>query len=54
MGQVFDITQSSPEWSPFPGLTGEQIVRGDGLFREVLDALPAAVYITDAEGQIAY
>jgi PAS domain S-box-containing protein len=54
MGQVFDITQSSPEWSPFPGLTGEQIIRGDGLFREVLDALPAAVYITDAEGQITY
>lgn len=33
---------------------GEALARGDGYFREVLDALPAAVYITDAAGLITY
>jgi PAS domain S-box-containing protein len=33
---------------------GEAIARGDGYFRGVLDALPAAVYITDADGRITY
>jgi PAS domain S-box-containing protein len=32
----------------------EAFARGDDYFREVLDALPAAVYITDAEGIITY
>ena len=33
---------------------GEAAVRGDGFFREVLEALPAAVYVTDAEGRILF
>jgi PAS domain S-box-containing protein len=33
---------------------GKAIASNDGYFREVLDALPAAVYITDAEGVITY
>jgi PAS domain S-box-containing protein len=30
------------------------LMRGDRQFREVLDALPAAIYTTDAEGRITY
>jgi two-component system, chemotaxis family, CheB/CheR fusion protein len=33
---------------------GEAITRGDHYFRDVLQALPAAVYTTDAEGRITY
>jgi PAS domain S-box-containing protein len=33
---------------------GEALSRGDGYFRAVLDALPAAIYITDAIGLITY
>ena len=33
---------------------GEAVAHGDGYFREILDALPAAVYITDAAGVITY
>jgi PAS domain S-box-containing protein len=33
---------------------GKAIASNDGYFREVLNALPAAVYITDAEGVITY
>ena len=33
---------------------GEAVLRGESHFREVLDALPAAVYVTDATGLITY
>ena len=33
---------------------GEALVRGDDHFRQVLDLLPAAVYITNASGRITY
>jgi PAS domain S-box-containing protein len=33
---------------------GAMLARGDDYFRDVLDALPAAVYTTDAAGQITY
>jgi PAS domain S-box-containing protein len=33
---------------------GEAFARGEDYFREVLDALPAAIYITDAAGLITY
>ena len=32
----------------------EGLVAGDGTVREILDALPAAVYVTDSAGQITY
>ena len=35
-------------------LLQEAFQRGDRYFRELLDALPAAVYVTDAEGQIIF
>ena len=40
-----------------PGLLGQAgyaIAANDGYFREVLNALPAAVYVTDADGAITY
>jgi PAS domain S-box-containing protein len=57
MGEALDGRQLSQEWSSRSGSlwpTGEDVVRGDGYFREVLDALPAAVYITDPAGRITY
>jgi two-component system CheB/CheR fusion protein len=33
---------------------GEALARGDDFFRELLDVLPAAIYVTDAEGRITY
>src|ERR1700733_5981563 len=33
---------------------GEAVARGDSYFRDILDALPAAVYATDATGLITY
>ena len=33
---------------------GEAITRGDPYFRDVLEALPAAIYTTDAAGRITY
>jgi PAS domain S-box-containing protein len=35
-------------------LLGEALGRGDDYFRDVLDGLPAAVYITDAAGLLTY
>jgi two-component system, chemotaxis family, CheB/CheR fusion protein len=57
MGDAFDDIQSDQEsarFSAFPDLIGEAIVGGDRQFREVLEALPAAVYITDPMGRITY
>jgi PAS domain S-box-containing protein len=33
---------------------GEAVLRGDDYFRDVLEALPAAIYITDASGRILF
>jgi two-component system CheB/CheR fusion protein len=33
---------------------GEAILQGDDFFRELVDALPAAIYATDAAGRITY
>jgi two-component system, chemotaxis family, CheB/CheR fusion protein len=40
--------------SAFVNGAGAAILRGDGFFRDILEALPAAVYITDAAGRIVY
>jgi PAS domain S-box-containing protein len=57
MGEASDNIRLDPGWpqgSAFPWLDAEALVRGDGYFREVLEALPAAVYITDPAGRITY
>ena len=36
------------------GLAGQPLAHDDVVFRKVLDALPAAVYVTDADGNITY
>jgi two-component system CheB/CheR fusion protein len=48
------LATESPEGSDFLHAAGEALLRGDGHFRQVLDLLPAAVYITDASGLITY
>jgi PAS domain S-box-containing protein len=47
-----DITRIEP--SGLLAQACEAFARGDDYFREVLDALPAAIYITDADGLITY
>jgi PAS domain S-box-containing protein len=42
------------KWPDFPAPQGENLAPGDGQFRQLLDALPAAIYITDAAGVITY
>jgi two-component system, chemotaxis family, CheB/CheR fusion protein len=48
------LDAESFEPSGFLGTAGEAVLRGDGYFRQVLDLLPAAVYITNASGRITY
>jgi PAS domain S-box-containing protein len=57
MGGASDNIRLDPEWPRgpgFPWLDAQALVRGDGYFREALEALPAAVYITDPAGRITY
>jgi PAS domain S-box-containing protein len=57
MGEALDSRRLSREWSQASGSlwpNGEALIQSEGYFREVLEALPAAVYITDATGQITY
>ena len=51
---VIRLDAESFERSDFLRKAGEALVQGDGYFRQVLDLLPAAVYITDASGLITY
>ena len=46
--------QSGLELPGFLLKAGEAIARGDPYFRDVLEALPAAIYTTDAAGRITY
>ena len=41
------------QWD-FVSKAGEALARGDEFFREILDVLPAALYLTDAAGRITY
>jgi PAS domain S-box-containing protein len=54
VGEAFDDGRGWSQHSDLPWLNAEALVGGDGRFREVLDALPAAVYITDPAGRITY
>jgi two-component system, chemotaxis family, CheB/CheR fusion protein len=51
---VIRLDAESFEPSDFLGAAGDAMLRGDGYFRQVLDLLPAAVYITNASGLITY
>lgn len=42
------------KWPDFFAPPGKNLAPGDSHFRQVLDALPAAIYITDAAGVITY
>jgi two-component system, chemotaxis family, CheB/CheR fusion protein len=49
--------QSDRKWSQpseFIRRAAKAVGRGDGYFREVLEALPVAVYTTDADGRITF
>jgi two-component system CheB/CheR fusion protein len=57
MDEAPEDVRVEPAWSQgsgLPWLAGQALVRGDGCFRELLEALPAAVYITDPDGRISY
>ena len=49
-----DVEQASAPLARLVAKAGEPLMRGDSFFRELVDALPAAVYTTDAEGRITY
>jgi PAS domain S-box-containing protein len=60
-GRLFDGLIASPPWPEIPGAATlvlqqaeQQIRRRDDTFRQLLDALPVAIYTTDAEGRITY
>ncbi len=57
VGNAVDDSRSSPESSKppeFPGLDAAALDRDDGYVQAVLEALPAAIYITNALGRITY
>ena len=57
MSNVIRLGDIEPAHSPLARLVakaGEPLLRGDDFFRELVDALPAAVYTTDAAGRITY
>ena len=45
--------QAALQWD-FVSKAGEALARGDEFYREILDVLPAALYLTDAAGRITY
>ena len=49
-----DVEAASAPLARIVAQAAEPLVRGDSFFRELVDALPAAVYTTDAEGRITY
>jgi PAS domain S-box-containing protein len=57
MADIIRLGDVEPSVAPLARLVakaGEPLIRGDGFFRELVDALPAAVYTTDASGKITY
>ena len=57
MSNIIRLGDADPAHSPLARLVakaGEPLIRGDAFFREIVDALPAAVYTTDAAGRITY
>jgi two-component system CheB/CheR fusion protein len=54
-----DTVVNFPTYQGYPQLdflmkAGEALTRGDNFFRELLDVLPAAIYVTDAAGIMTY
>jgi PAS domain S-box-containing protein len=57
MADIIRLDEVEPSVAPLARLVakaGEPLIRGDHFFRELVDALPAAVYTTDATGKITY
>jgi PAS domain S-box-containing protein len=57
MSNIVRLGDAEPVNSPLARLVanaGEPLIRGDSFFRDLADALPAAIYATDAEGRITY
>ena len=52
--RLSDVEASASPLARLVAKAGEPIIRGDSFFRELVDALPAAVYTTDAAGKITY
>jgi len=55
MGHGFGDVQMNQKWpEPLIRAAADGLIRGDTYFREVLEALPVAVYTTDAGGRITF
>src|SRR5450756_2612570 len=48
------VRRALPQLKLFQQFFGVSMTEDDGFSRQILDALPAAVYTTDAAGQITY
>jgi PAS domain S-box-containing protein len=57
MSDIIRLTDAEPSTPPLAALVakaGAPLLRGDDFFRDLVDALPTAVYTTDATGRITY
>ena len=52
--RLSEVEAASAPLARIVAKAAEPLVRGDSFFRELIDALPAAVYTTDADGRITY
>jgi two-component system CheB/CheR fusion protein len=52
--QVGDVEQTSAPLARVIAKVGEPLIEGDNFFRDLVDALPVAIYTTDAAGRITY
>jgi PAS domain S-box-containing protein len=54
MIRLGEVEAASAPLARIVAKAAEPLIRGDSFFRALVDALPAAVYTTDAEGRITY
>lgn len=49
-----DVEQANAPLAHLIAKAGQPLIQGDSFFRDLVDALPAAIYATDADGRITY
>jgi PAS domain S-box-containing protein len=49
-----DVEQANAPLAHLIAKSGQPLIQGDSFFRELVDALPVAIYTTDADGRITY
>src|SRR5262245_22853503 len=49
-----DVEQANAPLAHLIAKAGQPLIQGDSFFRELVAALPAAIYTTDADGRLTY